>query len=248
MHVTSTRAAAAHCGACCWRAAAGRQGARSECTCGTGSAPEDVQSRRSETATLAEAASRALLASPRGGGGEGGRCAARSLQKGVERHGAKAARLKRLREGGELWLGLGLASRRSGLAKTARRACCRANIPMYPAPVVPKCAVRTARPRPVRVRCTCSAWGPGGKLPGASGTYSTQEVGWPSPCVQWTWCQQSPAPKMPRAIARRVSKGVDLGSKRDWQMTSAAKVSALAEATSLASAERLTGKRCEAIS
>ena len=53
---------------------------------------------------------------------------------------------------------------------------------------------------------------------------------------------------MPRAIARRVSKGTDLGSKRDWQMMSAAKVSALAEATSLASADRLTGKRCEAIS
>ena len=53
---------------------------------------------------------------------------------------------------------------------------------------------------------------------------------------------------MPRAIARRVSKGADLGSKRDWQMMSAAKVSAPAEATSLASADRLTGKRCEAIS
>ena len=45
-----------------------------------------------------------------------------------------------------------------------------------------------------------------------------------------------------------MSKGADLGSKRDWQMMSAAKVSALAEATSLASADRLTGKRCEAIS
>eukprot|EP00964_Phaeocystis_antarctica_P048231 scaffold27929_cov62-Phaeocystis_antarctica.AAC.2 len=42
-------------------------------------------------------------------------------------------------------------------------------------PVVRRYAVRTARPRLVRVRRTYSAWGPGGKLPRAFGTYGTQE-------------------------------------------------------------------------
>ena len=51
-------------------------------------------------------------------------------------------------------------------------------------PGVPRYAVRTARPRPVRVRRTYCAWGPGGKLPCAFGTYSTQEAGTRSLYVQ----------------------------------------------------------------
>ena len=39
MRVSSTRGVAARCGACWWSAVVGRRGARSECTCGTESAP-----------------------------------------------------------------------------------------------------------------------------------------------------------------------------------------------------------------
>ena len=44
-------------------------------------------------------------------------------------------------------------------------------------PGVPRCAVRTARPRLVRVPSAYSTHGPGGKPPCASGTYPTQEAG-----------------------------------------------------------------------
>eukprot|EP00964_Phaeocystis_antarctica_P121757 scaffold85425_cov70-Phaeocystis_antarctica.AAC.2 len=52
-------------------------------------------------------------------------------------------------------------------------------------PVVPRYMVRTARPRFVRVRRTYSSACPQGKLPCASGTYSTQEAGTRSPYVQY---------------------------------------------------------------
>ena len=42
--------------------------------------------------------------------------------------------------------------------------------------------------RLVRVRRTYSAWGPGGKLPCASGTYSTQAADTRSPYVQYGGC------------------------------------------------------------
>ena len=49
----------------------------------------------------------------------------------------------------------------------------------------PRYTVRTARPRLVRVRRTYSSACPRGKLPCASGTYSTQEAGTRSPYVQY---------------------------------------------------------------
>ena len=45
------------------------------------------------------------------------------------------------------------------------------------APGVPRYAVRTVRPRLVRVPSTYSTRGPGGKPPCASGTYPTREAG-----------------------------------------------------------------------
>ena len=50
-------------------------------------------------------------------------------------------------------------------------------------PGVPRYAVRTVRPRLVRVPRTYSTWGPGGKPPCASGTYPTREAGTRSPYV-----------------------------------------------------------------
>ena len=44
-------------------------------------------------------------------------------------------------------------------------------------PGVPQYAVRTQRPRRVRVPSTYCTWGPGGKPPCASGTYTTREAG-----------------------------------------------------------------------
>ena len=50
-------------------------------------------------------------------------------------------------------------------------------------PGVPRYAVRTVRPRLARAPSTCSAWRPGGRLPCASGTYTTREAGTRSPYV-----------------------------------------------------------------
>ena len=52
-------------------------------------------------------------------------------------------------------------------------------------PVVPRYAVRTARPRLVRIRCTYSAWRHGSKLPCAPGRYSTPETDTRIPYVQY---------------------------------------------------------------
>ena len=46
-----------------------------------------------------------------------------------------------------------------------------------------RCAVRTVRPRLVRVPSTYCTWGPRGKPPCASGTYPTREAGTRSPYV-----------------------------------------------------------------
>ena len=53
------------------------------------------------------------------------------------------------------------------------------------APGLPRYAVRTQRPRLVRVPRTYSTWGPGGKPPCASRTYSTREAGTRSPYVPY---------------------------------------------------------------
>ena len=44
-------------------------------------------------------------------------------------------------------------------------------------PGLPRYAVRTVRPRLVRVPSTYSTWGPGGRPPCASGTYTAREAG-----------------------------------------------------------------------
>ena len=51
------------------------------------------------------------------------------------------------------------------------------------APGLPQYAVRTERPRLVRVPSTYCTWGPGGTPPCASGTYPTREAGTRSPYV-----------------------------------------------------------------
>ena len=71
--------------------------------------------------------------------------------------------------------------RGSGTGRSAGRAAPSTAWP--PRPGSPRYAVRTVRPRLVRVPSTYSTWGPGGRPPCASGTYPTREAGTRSPYV-----------------------------------------------------------------
>ena len=80
--------------------------------------------------------------------------------------------------GGGLGFGLGVgAGLGLGLVFIAIRSVS-SFLSSFLSPGVPRCAVRTQRPRLVRVPSTYSTWGPGGKPPCASGRYVPNAGGW----------------------------------------------------------------------
>ena len=133
--MSSIRGVAARCGACWWSAVVGRRGARSECTCGTESAP--------------------AMANAYFGRGDFGRgwCPGHSLPWGAGRHGRSSRLWSAAKcQGSRVPAPEGTGVATVASPRRAHRPCSRANMPMYPAPVVPRYALRTAHVKCVEHR------------------------------------------------------------------------------------------------